>query len=79
MLARKIELGEWYRHKNTPDYGWAKALKVLQPKQDENTNSYIVVKCQWGTDKGDVFGFIKYFLPRDLIAINSIKPTGKQA
>jgi hypothetical protein len=67
MRAIDIVIGESYRHKDHPTYCWAKAIKVLKPKQDENTNSYIVVKCEWSTEKNDKFGMIKYFTPSNLV------------
>jgi len=67
MRVQDIKLGEYYRHKTSPQYGWAKALKILKPKEGVNTNTYSVVQCEWGTDKSGVFGLIKYFRPSDLI------------
>ena len=62
-----IVIGESYRFKEHPNYSWAKAIKVLKPKQDENTHSYIIVKCEHSINKNDNFGFIRYFKPMALI------------
>jgi hypothetical protein len=66
MRASDLIVGESYRHKDHPNYCWAKVLKVLKPKEGENTTSKILVKCEWSQNKDDVFGFIKYFKPADL-------------
>ena len=66
MKIKKIQVGESYRHKDNPNYCWAKVVKILKPKQDENTNSYTVVKCEWSTDKHATVGIIKYFKPSEL-------------
>lgn len=71
MRADKLVIGESYRHKDHPTYCWAKVLKVLKPKEAENTNTHIVVKCEWSQQKDDVFGLIKYFRPSDLVAPNT--------
>ena len=67
MQAKNVVIGESYRHKEHPSYGWAKAVKVLRPKQDENTNTFIVVKCEYTQQKNDVIGLVKYFKPSDLL------------
>lgn len=67
MRAKDIVIGESYRHKDNPKYCWAKAVKVLRPKEGNNTTTRIVVKCEWSQDKNDTFGLIKYFSPSDLV------------
>lgn len=67
MRAQDIIIGEWYRHKDHPTYCWVKAVKILKPKEAENTNNYIVVKCYYSTDKCDDFALIKYFKPAVLV------------
>ena len=67
MRANDIEMGEHYRHKDTPTYGWARALKVLKPKEAENPHNRIIVKCEWSTTMNAKFGIIKYFKPSDLM------------
>jgi len=67
MIAKDIVIGESYRHKDNPNYCWAKVLKVLQPKEGENTLNKIIVKCEYSQNKDDLFGLIKYFSPKDLV------------
>ncbi len=67
MRAKDIVIGESYRHKDHPKYCWAKAVKVLRPKEGENTLNKIIVKCEYSQDKDDSFGLIKYFSPADLM------------
>tara|TARA_R110002096_G_scaffold66306_1_gene161387 strand:- start:32874 stop:33104 length:231 start_codon:yes stop_codon:yes gene_type:complete len=68
MKAKDIVIGESYRHKDHPTYAWAKAVKVLKPKQDENPHNRIIVKCEYSVDKNPKFGLIKYFKPSDLLS-----------
>lgn len=68
MQAKKLVIGESYRHKDHPDYAWAKVVKILAPKQYPNTHNRIIVKCEYSQDKNPKFGLIKYFKPSDLIA-----------
>lgn len=67
MRAQDVEIGKSYRLRNNPTYSYAKAVKILKPKQDENTNPYIVVKCEYTVKKNASFGLIKYFRPFDLV------------
>lgn len=67
MRACDIVIGDSYRHKDHPNYCYAKAIEILKPKQRENTSDYIVVKCEWSVDKNDSFGLIKYFKPSNLV------------
>lgn len=67
MRAKDIVIGESYRHKDHPTYCWAKAVKVLQPKEGENPHNKIIVKCDYSQNKDDCFGVIKYFSPADLM------------
>lgn len=67
MKPSAIVIGESYRLKDHPNYCWAKVVKVLKPKEQENTNNFIVVKCEYSTYKNDDFGLIKYFKPVDLV------------
>jgi hypothetical protein len=57
-------------HKLTGNPYVIRPLKVLLPKQDENTNNYIVVKCEhigtFCSDYTGVSGRIRYFRPRDI-------------
>jgi len=67
MRPQDIKIGELYRLRTSPNYGYILAEKILKGKQDENTNSYSVVKCKHSTDKNFDFCFIRYFRPCDLI------------
>jgi len=68
MRAKDIIIGQHYRHRTNTSYGWAKALKVVPPKTGVNTNSFIVVECEWAQQKDDKFALRKYFRPADLVA-----------
>lgn len=68
MKTKDIVIGDSYRHRDTPKYCWAKAVKVLMPKECENMTSKILVKCIWSQERDDTFGLIKYFRPADLVA-----------
>lgn len=72
MRAKDIVIGDNYRHKDNPTYGWAKAVSVLRPKKGENTSTKIVVKCEWSPDKNSNFGMIKYFSPSNLLMPNAV-------
>lgn len=67
MRAIDIKIGESYRHKDHPNYCWAKAVEVLKPKQKENINGYIVVKCDYSIVKDEKNSQTLYFKPSDLI------------
>ena len=67
MRPQDIKVGQFYRLKDTPDYGYVKALKVLRPKEGENTKTYTVVKCEHTVYKGDLLYFIRFFRPCDMV------------
>lgn len=67
MRANDLIVGESYRHKDHPNYCWARVLKILKPKEAENTHNRIIVKCEYSQQKNDCFGLIKYFKPNDLV------------
>jgi hypothetical protein len=67
MKANYIVIGKSYRYKGHPRYCWAKVIKVLRPKEGENTTIRILVKCEWSQDKDDTFALIRYFSPSNLI------------
>lgn len=64
---REVVIGEYYRHKNSPDYAWAKVLEVLKSKQYPNTLNCKVAKCEWLVNKTDKTGIIKHFKVKDLV------------
>jgi len=67
MRARDLIVGESYRHKDHPNYCWAKVVEILQPRQKENPHNRVVVKCNYGQSKVSQFGLVKYFRPSDLV------------
>jgi hypothetical protein len=68
-----------YRHRDHPNYAYAKALKIIRPMADykkkdaydlteeEKNVKVVCIKCNWSIDKNDSFGLIKYFRPCDLV------------
>jgi len=69
MRAIDLKIGDFYRHRDHPEYAYAKVLEVLKPKQKENTNTYIVAKCEYMVGKNDKHGITKYFKPSDLVKL----------
>ena len=67
MRGKDLIIGESYRHKDHPDYAWAKVVRLLKPGEDENPHKRIIVRCEWTVGKNDSFGMIKYFKPSDLL------------
>jgi hypothetical protein len=68
---KPIEIGAVYRHRDTPNYGYAKALEIIPAKTGVNKNGHKVVKVIWATDDKFEFGLIKHFKQSDLIATNN--------
>jgi len=66
-MTKTIEIGKYYRHKDHPDYAYAKAIEVIPPKTGVNPHTHRIVKCEWTLSKGQDFGLIKYFRFTDLI------------
>lgn len=66
MRADKIIIGDFYRHKNSPNNYWARPVKILKPKQFPNIHNRIIAECEWMTCKGSTTGLIKHFKPSDL-------------
>lgn len=69
MRTQDIVIGDHYRLRDSPNYGYVKAMEILKPKQKPNTNNYLVVKVEHTVNKNDLFGFIRYFKPADIIKI----------
>ena len=79
MRTQDVVIGETYRHRDNPNYGYAKAIKIIRPmpkfKQQyaydltevEKSVKSVCVKCEWSQSKNDTYGLIKYFRPCDLI------------
>lgn len=38
MRAKDIIIGNWYRHKDHPQYAYAKPIKILKPKELQNNS-----------------------------------------
>jgi hypothetical protein len=78
VRTQDIEIGRYYRLRDSPDYGYVKALEILRPvpqhsstfkmrNEVERSIKCIVVKCKHTIYKNDCFGFIRYFRPTDLV------------
>ena len=67
MNSKNVVIGNYYRHRDTPTYAWAKVLSVLPPHKGLNAHGYLVAKCEWSLGKNDSLGLIKYFKLSDLI------------
>jgi len=67
MRTQDIVINTKYRLKSSPNYGYVKALAILKANENENTNNYVVVKCEHTVDCYDTFGFIRYFRLCDII------------
>jgi len=67
VKIKDIEIGKYYRLKDTPTYGYIKTLQILKPKELENNNNFVVVKCEHTVNKDDTIGFIRYFRLVDII------------
>ena len=79
MRSQDIIIGKYYRHKTSPNYGYAKAIKLLKPipkhqrkfaydrSESEKEITAVVVKCEWTIYKDDKFGYIRYFRPCNLV------------
>jgi hypothetical protein len=46
MNSAKIEIGEYYRLRNSPNYGWIKVIDILYPLSGENTHPFFTIKCE---------------------------------
>ncbi len=66
-MGYSIKIGNYYRHKNTPNYAWAKVLSIIPPRTGVNTHDYPIAECEWTMSKNDSFGLIKYFKLTDLV------------
>ena len=65
MNSKNVVIGNYYRHKDTPNYGWAKVLEIIKPHS--GVHGYLIAKCEWSLGKDDLSGMIKYFKLSDLI------------
>ena len=67
MRPQDIKIGVSYRLRNSPNYGYAKAVEILKGKQLPNTHTFAIVKCEHSVQREPQFGLIKYFRPCDLM------------
>lgn len=79
MRTQDIIIGEYYRHRDHPDYAYAKAIKIIKPmakhkqkyaydlSEEEKAVRYVCVRCAWSISKDDAFSLIKHFRPCDLV------------
>jgi hypothetical protein len=73
----KIEIGKFYRLKDSPSYTYVKPIEVFRPgtwqmkelAKDKGIKpfKFIVVKCEHVVYKDDTVGFIRYFRPVNII------------
>jgi len=61
MNSKDIKIGESYRLKSTPNYGWVKILEVIPPNKGKDRISFYTVKCEHTVNKNDTVGFIRLF------------------
>ena len=77
MRAKDIKVGEFYRLKSAPEYGYIRPILII-PKKSKTVGfesipeeisklPYITVKCEHTLRKSDMFGLIRYFKPVDII------------
>jgi len=69
VAGKSVIVGNYYRLRSTPHYGWAKVLAVLKPYWGVNIHSYPIAQCEWTVDKDASFGLIKYFKVTDLVSV----------
>jgi hypothetical protein len=78
VRTQDIEIGRYYRLRDSPDYGYVKVLEIVRPVKkssfafkmrtlEERSIKGVVVKCEHTIHKNDSFGFIRYFRPTDLV------------
>ena len=67
MNSGNVVIGDYYRHRDHPNYAWAKVLKIIKPRSGVNVHGYLIAECEWTLGKNDSFGLIKHFKLSDLI------------
>lgn len=67
MRSKDIVVGEYYRIKSSPNYGYIKPLKIFKPKEYDETINKILVKCEHVVNISDKVGFIRFFSPLNII------------
>lgn len=73
MRPQDIKIGEYYRLKSSPDYGFVKAIEIISAKDKRNPTTRKIVKCEHTVHKNDNYGFMRYFEPSDLIKCKETK------
>ena len=59
MNIKDIKIGESYRHKDNPNYCFAKPIEILKGKKT-------LIVCEWSVEKDSTFSIKKVFLPSSL-------------
>ena len=77
MIPKKIVLGNCYRLRSSPDYGYVRPVKVIKPgtyemkelakREDVEPFRYVVVECEHVINKNDTHGLVRYFRPVDIL------------
>lgn len=67
MRPQDIVINKHYRLRDSPNYGYVKAIEILKPKTSRNPQTYTVVMCEHTVNKNDLIGFMRIFRPGDLI------------
>lgn len=70
MKTQNIVIGEFYRHKSSPNYGYLKPLKILKANHIDNDLGFTVVKCEHTVNKNDSVGLIKNIRPSDIVGVS---------
>jgi len=72
MNSKQIIIGNYYRLKSSPDYGYAKVLQLFRPRQYSKEYNCYIVKCEHTVSKNDSVGFIRYFKLDELVHETSL-------
>ena len=74
MRVQDIIIGENYRHISSPNIAYAKAIKIIRPKdrnflktEEEKKLKIVVVKCAWSMWKDEELFYTRYYRPCDLV------------
>ncbi len=77
MRTQDICIGETYKHRHSPQIGFAKAVEIIRPRPQNDkfasleakSVKVVVVKCQWSTSKDCNCWITKHFRPCDLVKL----------
>ena len=67
MNSKNIIIGETYRRRMYPNYGFIKPIKILKPREGANNSKFIVAECELTIDPNDTMGLIRYYRPIDIV------------